>query len=220
MDTLKAVIFDLDNTLVDRTATFNSFARSFTDTYFQHITSREELVKRIIELDEDGYKEKNAMFKELLTELPWSSKPELTELLHFYEEKYVEQALLMDDAREVLRYVREKYKTGLITNGKTSVQYGKLDRLQLRSSFDVIVVSEEAGIKKPDSRIFEIAAEQLGLNPEECVYIGDHPVNDIEGAAAAGMKTIWLGVNQPWRKGLTVTPLHSITSLKQLPSLL
>ncbi|MFB5760196.1 HAD family hydrolase [Paenibacillus medicaginis] len=220
MDTIKAVVFDLDNTLVDRTTTFTNFARSFTDTYFQHIDFREGLVKRIIELDEDGYKEKNAMFKELLTELPWSSKPELTELLHYYEKKYVEHALLMDDAKDVLRYTSEKYKTGLITNGKTSVQYGKLDRLKLRSSFDVIVVSEEAGIKKPDSRIFEIAAEQLNLKPEECVYIGDHPVNDIEGAAAAGMKTIWLQVSQPWREGLTVTPMHSITSLKQLLDLL
>ncbi|MFB5267855.1 hypothetical protein ACE41H_13890 [Paenibacillus enshidis] len=61
MVTIKAVIFDLDNTLVERTTTFTNFARSFADTYFQHITSREGLVKRIIELDEDGYKEKNAV---------------------------------------------------------------------------------------------------------------------------------------------------------------
>lgn len=43
MEIMKAAIFDLDNTLVDRTATFTGFARSFTDTYFQHITSREGL---------------------------------------------------------------------------------------------------------------------------------------------------------------------------------
>lgn len=56
--------------------------------------------------------------------------------------------------------------------------------------------------------------------PEECIYIGDHPVNDIEGATRVGMQTIWMKVNQPWRDGLQATPLHTIENLGELLELL
>ena len=46
-----------------------------------------------------------------------------------------------------------------------------------------------------------MALERLQLSAEECVYIGDHPVNDIEGASKVGMKTIWIKANQPWKEG-------------------
>jgi putative hydrolase of the HAD superfamily len=55
-----------------------------------------------------------------------------------------------------------------------------------------------------------LALRKLELSPEQCIYIGDHPVNDIEGAAKIGMKTIWMKVNQPWKEGLTAKPLHCI----------
>ena len=53
------------------------------------------------------------------------------------------------------------------------------------------MVSEEAGVAKPDPRIFAIALERLGADPAEAVMIGDSWVNDIAGAAAAGVRSIW-----------------------------
>jgi len=160
------------------------------------------------------------LFSELLEELPWQVKPQLKELLDYYSTEYVKSAVLMEHAKEVVQYARKKYKTGLITNGKTSIQYGKIDRLGLRHDFDLIIVSEEAGCKKPDPEIFEMALEKLGLRAEQCVYIGDHPVNDIEGASRIGMKTIWMKANQPWKDGLTATPLYSIDRLSSLLELI
>lgn len=61
-----------------------------------------------------------------------------------------------------------------------------------------------------------MAAKRLGAAPEQCVYVGDHPVNDIEGAAAIGMNTIWIRVNQPWREGLSARPLRTIERLDEL----
>jgi putative hydrolase of the HAD superfamily len=124
--------------------------------------------------------------------------------------------ILMEDALEILQYIKTKYKIGLITNGKIIIQYGKIDKLNLREYFDTIVVSEEAGIKKPNKGIFEIALKSLNLRSEDCIYIGDHPVNDIDGADKAGMKTIWIKVNQPWKDELTVKPLKTITKLNEL----
>lgn len=220
MNNIKAIIFDLDNTVLDRTSTFSQFTNLFLNTYFNHLESTQEVFDRIIFLDQDGYKDKNELFSELIEELPWKAMPQHHELLEFYKTEYVKSAVLMNEAREVITYLRKKYKTGLITNGKTSIQYGKMDTLGIRDHFDLIIVSEEAGVKKPDPRIFELALDGLHLRPEECIYIGDHPVNDIEGAAKIGMETIWIKVNQPWKDELMARPLYSIEELNELLELL
>ncbi|WP_242403663.1 HAD family hydrolase [Paenibacillus pini] len=149
-----------------------------------------------------------------------SSKPSHDELLAFYSTEYVRSAVLIDQAKEVVTVLRKKYKTGLITNGKTNIQYGKIDQIGMRNDFDIIIVSEEAGVKKPDPSIFEMACTALDVRSEECIYIGDHPMNDIEGAFRAGMETIWMQANQPWQDGLTAKPLHTIDQLSKLKELL
>ncbi|MCA0754181.1 HAD family hydrolase [Paenibacillus sp. N4] len=216
MEGIKAVIFDLDNTILDRTGTFQAFTESFVGRFLGHLDAPGEIFARIVELDEDGYKDKRTLFQQLLEEMPWEVKPSHEELMLYYKTEYVKQAKLMDQAAEVLQYIRSKYKTALITNGRNDIQYGKIDRLGIRELFDFIIVSEEAGCKKPDPRIFEAALAGLGLMPSECIYVGDHPVNDMEGAANAGLGTIWYKVNQPWRGVLNAAPLYTIDSFTQL----
>ncbi|RAP76141.1 HAD family hydrolase [Paenibacillus montanisoli] len=221
MQKMKAIIFDLDNTLLDRTRMFGNFATAFLQTHFSHIESTEALYNRILELDRDGYKDRNALFAELIEELPWRETLSHAELAAYYKREYMSNAVLMDRAHELLAYLRrQNYRIGLITNGRNDMQYGKIDRLGLRDAFEFILVSEEAGVKKPDAKIFEMALERLGLLAGECIFIGDHPVNDIEGASSAGMETIWIQVNHPWREELTAKPLHTIRQLGELIELL
>lgn len=220
MTNVKAVIFDLDNTILDRSKTFGDFTLSFVNTYFNHLENADRLIHRIIELDQDGYKDKAELFEELIVELPWKIKPELNELMDYYQLHYVRNAALMEQAQEVVQHVKSKYKTGLITNGRTLIQYGKIDRIGLRNEFDLIIVSEEVGIKKPNPQIFKMALERLQVHPEECIYVGDHPKNDIEGAGQAGMKTIWMQVNHPWAPEVTIKPNHEIKRLGELLTLL
>jgi putative hydrolase of the HAD superfamily len=219
---VKAILFDLDNTLLDRSLTFLNFSKMLINHYFSDLEDleKQKMIDYIIIADEDGYKDKIQLFKELLDIFPWSSKPDIEELLAYYTAEYVNNAILMEDALEVLLHLKKQYKLGMITNGKTVIQYGKIDQLNLREHFDTIIVSEEAGIKKPHKSIFELAINHLNVRPEECLYIGDHPVNDINGANQAGMKTIWMKVNQPWRDELTVVPFKTITKLKELLELL
>lgn len=216
MNHIQAVIFDLDNTILDRSRTFRSFAEQFIIKYFGHLDSTDEILDRIIYLDQDGYKDKSELFDELLDELPWNVMPQKDELMEFYRMEYVKSAVIMNGARDIIIYLRKKYKTGLITNGRTEIQYGKIDQLGIRNEFDLIIVSEEAGMKKPDPKIFTMALDYFELKPEQCIYIGDHPVNDIEGAANVGMETIWMKVNQPWRDGLAAKPLFVIHQLDEL----
>ena len=58
--------------------------------------------------------------------------------------------------------------------------------------FEVIVISEEVGIKKPDTRIFDVCLAGMGLSADACIHIGDHPVNDVAAAKAAGLRAVWM----------------------------
>lgn len=66
----------------------------------------------------------------------------------------------------------------------------ELERLGIAKYFEVIVISEEAGVEKPDPEIMNIALRRLGLQAGECVYVGDHPY-DVLCAGRAGMDCIW-----------------------------
>ncbi|GBF77608.1 hypothetical protein PA598K_06165 [Paenibacillus sp. 598K] len=213
----QAILFDLDNTLLDRTRTFRAFVDRLVETYLGHLAPAEEICAMIVERDRDGYKDKDELFAELVEELPWQRRPEAAELMAFYLEQYVREAVLMPEARETLALARSLgCKLALITNGKTAVQYGKLDRLGIRDAFDATLVSEEAGVRKPDPAIFEMALRRLDVTAQDCLFVGDHPVNDIAAAAELGMRTIWLKVNQPWPEELRVAPDLTIHRLGEL----
>lgn len=103
----------------------------------------------------------------------------------------VESALVpLPGVEALLDDLGERYRLGLLTDGPARAQYGKLDRLGWRDRFDAVVVTGELPAGKPDARTFEAVLEALDATPAEAVYVGDHPVADVEGAAAAGMYTI------------------------------
>ncbi|MFD2132465.1 HAD family hydrolase [Pseudogracilibacillus auburnensis] len=63
--------------------------------------------------------------------------------------------------------------------------------LGIKKYVDTILISEWEGIKKPDPKIFLKAIEKLHVEPNQCVFVGDHPENDIHAAKNVGMKSIW-----------------------------
>lgn len=98
-----------------------------------------------------------------------------------------------EEARSTLQAVREAgFLTGCITNGRPCMQHHKLDVSGLRPWLDTVLVSGEEGVHKPDAELFYRAAARLGVAPEDCVFVGDHPKNDIEGAKNAGMQTVYM----------------------------
>jgi HAD superfamily hydrolase (TIGR01549 family) len=215
---IAAILFDLDNTLLDRDATFRAFAARFVARYFPELGAGQsrELIERLVLLDEDGYRSKPELFGQLLEELPFAPGVTAEELLAFYAEHYVESAAAMEGAEELLRLCRAAgLRIGLVTNGRTSIQLGKLRRLGWEDRFDAVLVSEAAGCRKPDRAIFERALNELKAKPEEALFVGDHPANDVGGAHGAGIGAVWLRRNQPWLPGAP-EPLHAVTSLPEL----
>ncbi|MDP5272851.1 HAD family hydrolase [Chengkuizengella axinellae] len=215
----KGIIFDLDDTLLDRSKTFEKFLELFIGRYFESLPQSEKnsFMQMIKKIDNYGYTKKEDTFNQLREVLPWEYKPELQELMEFFFSNYVQCAVLMEHTTELLEVCKENnYKLGLVTNGRNQIQYGKIDLLSIRDYFDVIVVSEEAGVKKPSQQIFQIALQRLDLLPHEAIFVGDHPKNDVFGSSQAGMKAIWVDKNQKWDESLKVTPMKTVKKLNEL----
>ncbi len=87
----------------------------------------------------------------------------------------------------VLRHLQGRYKLGCITNNVRREGHG--GRPELFSYFDVVIESAKVGLRKPDPRIYLLACDQLGVRPEETVFLDDFGVN-LKGARALGMTTI------------------------------
>lgn len=93
---------------------------------------------------------------------------------------------------EILNILKECNITlGMITNGYGQFQMANIKALDIEKYFDTILISEWEGIKKPNPLIFKRATERLGVKPNQCLFVGDHPANDVRAAKELGMKSIW-----------------------------
>lgn len=102
------------------------------------------------------------------------------------------KSLLVDGAREALEYINAKgYKMGLISNGFYEVQYRKMKSSEIAHFFDVVVLSDDIGVNKPDRRIFDHALMKSGASGQETILVGDNFEADIMGAINAGWHAIY-----------------------------
>ena len=96
------------------------------------------------------------------------------------------------DVEPALRELRDSHALALVTNGASCLQREKLTTSGLRDYFDVVVVSAEFGVSKPNASIFHHALSQLQSDPARAVMVGDNLSRDVDGAIAAGLQAVWL----------------------------
>ena len=96
------------------------------------------------------------------------------------------------DVDPMLATLPSGVRLGLITNGPSDLQRAKVIALGLDSVFELVLVSGEFGVAKPDPSIFLHAAQQLGVTPAQCLMVGDNLDKDVAGALAAGMRAVWV----------------------------
>ncbi|MBW3126711.1 HAD family hydrolase, partial [Staphylococcus xylosus] len=88
------------------------------------------------------------------------------------------------------------YLTGVIANGKSKIKQYRMHALGVEDAINYLSTSETVGYRKPHPKIFEDMLDQLGTKPEETMYVGDDPLNDVAPARAMGMVSVWFKEEQ------------------------
>lgn len=190
---IKAVIFDLDGTLLNR----DESVKKFIDNQYERLNkwvghlSKEKYTTRFIELDSRGYVWKDKVYQQLVDEFEitgvnWEG------LLQDYISEFKNSCVPFPNLLSMLEDLRKSNLIlGIITNGYGQFQMDNIKALGIEKYFKTILVSEWEGIKKPEPQIFKRALEQLNVSANESIFVGDHPENDVKAAQNVGMKGIW-----------------------------
>jgi len=194
---MDAVLFDLDQTILDRTQSLNAFVLWQARGMLRNsVTDAHEFCNRFIDLDANGTVWKDAVYSALIEEFKisdWS----VQELLKSYElcfSGFCKPKPNIVPAIQLLHH--EGYKLGVVSNGKSPFQERNFNALGLAQWFDAVVVSESVGCRKPEPEIFHIACDKLGTSAERCVFVGDNAEADILGANNVGMFSVFVPGHQ------------------------
>lgn len=230
MSTQRWVLFDLDNTLLDYaaaelaavTATLEEVGLAAEDAVLRAYRDINQRHWQALERGETtASRLRVERWRELLDAHGLSSVA-AEQVAGRYIGHLAEGAYLLDGALEVVDEVARTHRVGLITNGLADVQRPRIRASGLQERAEVLVISDEIGIAKPDPAIFDAALTAMGSPLRGSVtLVGDSLTADIAGGRAAGLRTVWLAaVDAPDPEDDAVRPDHRIGSLHELPPLL
>ncbi len=182
------LLFDIDNTLIDRDAAFQHYLQNFMDRNHAAFADEDAVQVRddILALDCHGRKDRSLFCRELLQR--YSGLPYTVDTLwtdHMTLPDFVQPDKVLND---VLARLSKQYQLMIISNGSTSMQHRKLHSAGLSHFFEQVFISVEVGYEKPDLRLYSHALDYC--RQAEVVMIGDDYVNDMQPAIALQLKTI------------------------------
>jgi HAD superfamily hydrolase (TIGR01549 family) len=185
----RLALFDLDNTLVDRQAAFGDWAAEFAGAHGLDAGG----LAWILDVDSGIEGPKGPLFHALQDRFGTAETAD--ELWRQYRRRMPELARCRPEDRVALGRLRSAgWRIGIVTNGMTDNQLGKIRRTGLDRLVDAWCISDEVGIRKPDPRIFDLAARKCGATPGQGGWmVGDDPVADVLGGHDAGLRTILVG---------------------------
>lgn len=224
---IKGIAFDFDHTLYDRDATYEKLLPSFLEFFSEYLrkdVSPEEVLEVIQRCDRSGiYKDGHweGIYRDTLASGIFEKPPSYEVYYEGYmENNYPQAIVLYQDTISTLELLKDQgYKVGILTNGPSEYQRAKVELVHLHEYVDTVVVGGELPHSKPHPFAFEYVCKQLGCAPEDCAYVGDHPINDVDGSRNAGMTAIWIRSVGSWMDGVDPAP-YFIDQLGELPELL
>jgi len=224
---LKAVIFDFGGTLdLDGIHWLNAFYILYEEL---SLLVNKPAIKKVF-YEVDGHLEKLPDRQKLTLEPMLWTHINLQFKLHGFNAPQKEKEMFekfcsmvrQNFERNVplLKELKSKYKLGLVSNF-----YGNVAILCNEAGFapflDVIIDSDEVGLRKPDPEIFKLALSRLNVQPAEAVFVGDSFNRDIKPAKSIGMKTIWLKTEHTapfldnWKEFVDVE-ISTLSELKEI----
>ncbi|MEV5895225.1 HAD family hydrolase [Nonomuraea fuscirosea] len=184
----RLALFDLDRTLLDLDAAFLRWAAEFAEQQHLGPESRAWLVAQ----DRATHPHRETFFGAVREHFALSESVEA--LWAAYRRRMPDLVRCYPGVLAGIAGLRGAgWRVGIVTNGMAENQIGKLRRTGLADAVDGYAVSEAEGIRKPETGLFEIAAERCGTSLARGGWmVGDNLIADIEGGQAAGLRTIWI----------------------------
>lgn len=223
---MKALIFDLDDTLYDQLLPFKKAVLSFLEVKEEDFPGLYKAFRHYSDLlFEDsvsgkiGMKEMHILrMQQALRDIGLAVSEETAYAIQEHYSDELEHLDWMNGAETVFSYCQEKdIVLGIITNGPHLHQLKKLNSLGATDwvSPDRIIISGEVGVTKPDPAIFGLMEERLGFAAAEPCYVGDSFDNDVVGARQAAWQCVWFNHRQRPRTG-NVLPDQEVFSMAGL----
>ena len=199
---IKAITFDLDDTLwplfdviMHAHKTSNDYLIAKHPQMQSVLFSSEErkMWKKLVQAEPNLANRLSELRKKVIYELLVENNVDSNEAKKLAEKSFEiflderHKVVYFDGVLSALEKLKDRYILGVITNGNADIKTLKIDHL-----FDFYVNAEMVNESKPGRKIFDEAVKLAGVLPEEICHIGDHPVNDVEGAVEAGMQAIWM----------------------------
>lgn len=232
MSMLKAVLFDLDDTLFSTTKfagkARRAAVRAMVETGLD--VPEEDVLRELDEVITEFSSNYDHHFDKLLQRMRPSALEHLNSavivaagVVAYHNTKIAELAPF-DDVYPLLEGLRSAgIRTGIITHGWTVKQAEKIIRLGLLPYLDpqAIFISDQIGISKPNPKLYLTVLNDLALAPQEVMYVGDNLANDIAPPKSLGMLTTWArraAKHTPEETG--VQPLHTVDDFVELAKVL
>jgi putative hydrolase of the HAD superfamily len=190
---LQSLLFDLDNTLVDRASAHRRYWEDFLARHPESAYGADAttVLERLIAEDDQGCRPREDYFDLVATALGgmgWEAKT----FWNDYRSRISSFVQAQPDVQQLIGFLEPRYQLAVVSNGSSATQRRKLEQAQLSSLFSQVWISEECGCAKPSAKIFLLALEQLECKPQHALFIGDDPIRDIHGAAQVGCRTCWV----------------------------
>ena len=205
---ITCITFDLDDTLWDVGPVMERAEREFFEWIARHLPRvanrhdpdtllehRREVYQRFPELGHDFTSLRKRWLGHLIEEFGYDQALVDPAFRVFWELRNTVE--LFDEVPGALEGLKGRFVLGAITNGNADV-----DHIGIGHFFDFVVTAADAGAAKPRPEIFEAGLQAAEMAPHEVLHVGDDPTNDVLGAAAVGMRTVWVNPDlSPWPGG-------------------
>ncbi|MCX8044130.1 MAG: HAD family hydrolase [Desulfobacterota bacterium] len=190
MPTIRAVVFDLDDTLYPERAFVQSGFRAVSSYLREHRIVHNDVYPLLWQKFSDGVR--GTIFNEVLCELIGEADDRLIRTLVFIYRTHMPDIRLYPDALPVLYWCTQRYKTGLLSDGSAYMQQNKIIALGIRSFFNAVMLTDTLGREywKPHVAGYQKLSDALGVPPQACLYVGDNAEKDFIGAKKSGWFTV------------------------------
>lgn len=193
MSGIKAVFFDIDNTLYNTGRLAEASRRNAIKAMIEAglMVGEEEGYRKLLEIVRKKGPNFDHHYDVLVKEYSGEKKHQIIAagIVAYHTTKLGYLVPYPETIPVLLKLKQTGIKLGIISNGVPTKQWEKLIRLGLQHFFDYVIISEDK-MQKPDPRIFRGAVVRAGCRPEETMMVGDDIMNDISGANKAGMNTV------------------------------